>query len=260
MGLIAMKFITTDLEDISWLNHGFFTRMGGISTGLYTSLNCGIKTGDKPENVKTNRANVAAALDLMPEQLVIAKQVHGIKTVQVTKPWAMDDGPEADAMVTTERGLALGILTADCAPVLFAEKKERIIGAAHAGWKGALAGVVESTIEEMKKMGGKIENIQAAIGPCISANSYEVKDDFRTAFLEQDKANGQFFKPSPRAGHLLFNLPGYVTSRLNKAGIKSVYDVKQDTLTGATSFFSNRRAFLKSEKGFGLQISVIAIK
>jgi YfiH family protein len=255
-----MKVLTTDLEDISWLQHGFFTRMGGVSGGIYQSLNCGLKTDDKPANVHANRAKAAGALDLSPEQLVIAKQVHGIKTVQVKKPWSHEHAPEADAIVTAERGIGLGILTADCAPVLFAAKKERIIGAAHAGWRGAVGGILESTVEEMKKMGAKAENIEAAIGPCIGPNSYEVKNDFRDPFLAQDSSNEVFFKPSPRPGHLLFDLPGYVAGRLHLLGIKKVYDVRQDTLTGGSTFFSNRRAFLKSEKGFGLQLSVIAIK
>jgi len=255
-----MKFLTTDLEDISWINHGFFTRMGGVSSGLYTSLNCGIKTDDKQPHVRTNRAKVAEALYIPPEQLVMAKQVHGVKVLQVTAPWSIENAPEADALVTKERGIGLGILTADCAPVLLADKKEKIIGAAHAGWKGALGGILEATVAEMKKLGAKTENIAAAIGPCIGPNSYEVKADFKEPFLAQDKTNDRFFKPSPKAGHLLFNLPSYAAHRLQLLGIKSVYDTKQDTLTNATAYFSNRRAFLKSEKGFGLQASVIVMK
>lgn len=255
-----MKFLTTDLEDISWVQHGFFTRGGGVSTGIYTSLNCGLKTEDKPGYVHANRARVAAAFGLLPEQLVVAKQVHGNTAFHVAKPWKPENAPEADAIVTAERGIGLGILTADCVPVLFASKKEHCIGAAHAGWKGALGGVLESTVEAMKKLGAKPETIEAAIGPCIGPNSYEVKDDFRVPFLEQSGMNERFFKPSPRPGHLLFNLPGYVADRLHLLGVKTVYDVKQDTMTGDTVFFSNRRAFLKSEKGFGLQISVIAIR
>jgi hypothetical protein len=245
---------------MGWLDHGFFTRLGGVSTGLYTSLNCGIKTDDNSAHVRANRAKVAGALDLPPENLVIARQVHGLKTVQVKKPWDIDQAPEADALVTAEPGIGLGVLTADCVPLLFADKKKRIIGAAHAGWKGALAGIVESTIKTMEEMGSKPEDIEAAIGPCIGSNSYEVKDDFRESFLAQDGANAAFFKASPRAGRFLFNLPGYVSHRLKGLGIKKIHDTRQDTLTNETAFFSNRRAFLKSEKGFGLQASVIVIK
>ena len=255
-----MKFLTTDLEEMSWARHGFFTRLGGVSTGLYTSLNCGIKTDDKQPHVRTNRTKVAEALYIPLEQLVIAKQVHGAKALSVTKPWSIDNAPEADALVTAERGIGLGILTADCAPVLFADKKARIIGAAHAGWKGAVGGILEATVAEMKKLGAKPENIEAAIGPCIGPHSYEVKADFKEPFLAQDKANEKFFKTSPKPGHLLFNLPGYVTHRLNLLDIKTVHDTKQDTLTNETAYFSNRRAFLKSEKGFGLHASVIVIR
>lgn len=254
-----MKLLTTDLEEMPWVSHGFFTRLGGVSTGLYASLNCGIKD-DRPTHVRANRAKVAATLDLAPEHLVTGRQVHGAKVLHVTKPWSFESAPEADALVTAERGIGLGILTADCAPVLFAVKKDRVIGAAHAGWKGALGGILESTVGVMQKLGARLENIEAAIGPCIGPNSYEVKDDFRLPFLEQDQLNALFFKASPKPGHLLFNLPGYVTARLNLLGIKTVYDTRQDTLTNSAAFFSNRRAFLKSEKGFGLQISVIAIK
>ncbi len=255
-----MKFLTTDLEELPWVQHGFFTRQGGVSTGLYTSLNCGLRMDDKQTSVRENRARAAASLGLPPERLVTARQVHGNTVVHVTKPWNIDNAPEADGLVTAERGLGLGILTADCVPVLLMSKKERIIGAAHAGWKGAVGGVVESTVAAMIKLGAKAEHIEAALGPCIGPNSYEVKDDFKTPFLAQDKTNEKFFKPSPRPGHLLFNLPGYVTARLHQAGVKTIYDTKQDTLTGESTYFSNRRAFLRSEKGFGLQISVIAIR
>ncbi len=251
-----MKILTTDLDENSWLKHGFFTRLGGVSTGLFTSLNCGQKSDDKV-HVRTNRARVAESLYTPPDQLMFAKQVHGTKVIHVTKQWGLDNPPEADALVTGERGLALGVLTADCAPILFADSKERIIGAAHAGWKGALAGIIEATVEEMKNLGATTENISAAIGPCIGPNSYEVRDDFKQQFIQQDDSNERFFKPSPKPEHLLFNLPAYVAHRLHLAGIKTVYDVHQDTLTGEATFFSNRRAFLMSEKAFGLQASVI---
>lgn len=255
-----IKFLTTDLGEIAWLSHGFFTRLGGVSSGLYTSLNCGMRADDTPDNVRANRAHAASALDISPERLLIAKQVHGIKAVTVTKPWNNDSPPEADAIVTAERGIGLGILTADCVPVLFADEKARIIGAAHAGWRGALGGILESTVAAMEKLGAKAGNIQAAIGPCIAAHSYEVRDDFRPPFLERDKGSAQFFKVSPKPGHLLFNLPGYAAGRLKTLGIKVIYDVHQDTLTNETAFFSNRRAFLRSEKDFGLQLSIISIK
>lgn len=253
-----MNYLTTNLEKMPWVRHGFFTRHGGVSEGLYESLNCGLKADDDP-NFLTNRARVAAALEFAPEQLVVAKQVHGIKVVTVTKPWNIETAPEGDGMVTAERGIALGILSADCAPVLFAARKEKIIGACHAGWRGAVGGVLEATVEAMQKLGAKPENIQAALGPCIGPQSYEVSDDFAAPFLAQDKSNAQFFRAGTRPGHLIFNLPGYVTHRLTLAGVKTIHDTKQDTLT-TESFFSNRRAFLKGEKGFGLQVSVIGME
>lgn len=254
-----MKYLTTNLEKIPWVKHGFFTRHGGVSEGLYESLNCGQKADDKLSNVLENRARVVAALGLPPpEQPLIARQVHGVKVITVTKPWNMETAPEGDGMVTAERGIVLGILSADCAPVLFAARKEKIIGACHAGWRGAVGGVLEATVEAMQKLGAKPENIQAALGPCIGPQSYEVSDDFAAPFLAQDKSNAQFFRAATRPGHLIFNLPGYVTHRLTLAGVKTVFDTKQDTLT-TEIFFSNRRAFLKGEKGFGLQISAIGM-
>jgi len=255
-----MNYLTTNLEKIPWARHGFFTRLGGVSEGLYNSLNCGLKTDDTRDNIRENRARVAAALEFPAEQLVIAKQVHGIKVVTVTKPWGFAEGPEGDAMVTATPGIALGILTADCAPVLFAAKKERIIGACHAGWRGAVGGVLEETVAAMVKLGADVKNIQAALGPCIGPQSYEVSDDFPVPFLAQDASNARFFRnEATRPGHQIFNLPGYVTHRLNLAGVKTIHDTRQDTLT-AEIFFSNRRAFLKGEKGFGLQISVIGME
>jgi YfiH family protein len=255
-----MKFLKTDLEDISWVDHGFFTRQGGVSSGLYTSLNCGLKSEDKQTNVQANRSRVAGALGIAPDHLMMVRQVHGIKAICVTKPWTPDHAPEADAMVTAEPGIGLGILTADCAPVLLASKKERVIGAAHAGWRSALGGILDATVHEMEKLGAKRGHIEAAIGPCIGPRSYEVKEDFRAGFLQQDKKNEQFFKPSPKPGHFLFNLAGYLVVRLDLLGVKMVYNMGLDTLTNEIAYFSNRRAFLKSEKSFGLQASVIAIK
>ena len=255
-----MNYLITDLEKVPFIRHGFFTRHGGVSAGLFGSLNCGLKNDEENVNVRENRARVAAALDLPPEKLVIAKQVHGNVTLTVTKPWGFAEGAEADAMVTAKAGIALGVLTADCAPVLFVDKKARVIGAAHAGWKGAVGGILESTIEAMKKLGAEPKNILAAIGPCIGAASYEVKDDFTAPFLAQDAENQTFFRESPKAGHLIFNLPGYVAHRVGLQGVKTIYDTRQDTLAQESVFFSNRRAFLKSEKSFGLQISVISME
>jgi YfiH family protein len=257
-----MNYLSTNLETIPWLRHGFFTRHGGVSEGLYESLNCGWKADDDP-NFLTNRERVAGALGFSPGQLVIAKQVHGTKVIPVTRPWKYSDYktgsiPEGDAMVTAEPGIALGVLTADCAPVLFVAKNEQVIGACHAGWRGAVAGVLEATVEAMENLGAQARDIEAALGPCIGPQSYEVTDDFIVPFIDQDHSNTQFFRPGTREGHMMFDLPGYVTHRLKLLGVKAVYGTQQDTLANE-DFFSNRRAFLKGEKGFGLQVSVIGM-
>jgi len=196
--------------------------------------------------------------------MVVAKQVHGNTVITVTKPWKYSDYatggvPEGDGMVTAVRGIALGILTADCAPVLFADRKQKIIGACHAGWRGAVGGVLEATVEAMVKLGAKVENIQVALGPCIGPQSYEVSDDFPAPFLAQDALNIRFFREGTRPGHLMFDMPAYVTHRLTLAGLKTIHDTKQDTLV-TDSFFSNRRAFLNGETGFGVQASVIGME
>ncbi len=254
-----MKHITTDLAAIPWVQHGFFTRAGGVSGGIYASLNCGFKKDDKRNNVRTNRALAAEALGIAPGRLVVTRQTHGTKVVTVRKPWVPKNAPEGDGMVTAERGMGLGVLTADCVPVMFASKKDKIVGICHAGWKGALGGVPEQVFAAMKRRGAQPEDIAVAIGPCIGADSYEVSDDFMLPFQEQDSDNARFFKRSPNAGHHIFNLPGYVAQRLKRVGIETIYDTHQDTLTD-DSFFSNRRAYLTGEKGFGLQISIISIK
>lgn len=256
-----MKFLTTKLDkNLSWLRHGFFMRTGGISSGPYATLNCGLKTEDDLKNITANRARVAHAIEIEASHLVIAKQVHGNHAMKVDKPWGSNATPEADAIVTATPKLALGVLTADCAPVFFVEKKKKIIGAAHAGWRGALGGILDSTVSAMQEMGGDLAEMEAAIGPCIGPRSYEVQADFKDAFLKETAANDKFFTASPKAGRFLFDLPGYVTERLKGLGVKTVHDIQQDTLAGEAAFFSNRRAFLKGEKGFGLQISVIAIQ
>lgn len=256
-----MKFLTAGLQGIDGLRHGFFTRNGGVSEGLYGSLNCGLKNDDARENVMQNRARVAEAMGVMPECLVVGRQVHSATALVVSQPWAVEAAtPECDALVTAEQDLALGVLTADCAPVLFVDPKERIIGAAHAGWRGAVGGIIEATVAEMKRIGAKPGNIHAAVGPCIGPAGYEVSKEFDVPFLAQDRENAMFFRPAQKPGHLYFDLPGYVTRRLKIAGVAEVYDTAQDTLSQENDFFSNRRAFLRGEKGFGLQISVISMK
>ena len=230
------------LNEFVRIRHGFFTREGGVSEGIYASLNCGPGSSDKPEAVKENRRRVMAMLDLPEEALVTLYQTHSSDVVVVREPWEPGNPPKADAMVTDRPGIALGILTADCAPVLLADGKSGIIAAAHAGWKGALGGVLENTVKAMLEMGAKKPKIVAAIGPCIGHRSYEVGPEFPAAFLAEDAANADFFAPSPKAGHALFDLPGYISRKLARLGVHEVTRVPADTLRDEARFFSDPRS------------------
>ncbi len=257
---MSTKFITSEFENISWITHGFFTRIGGVSSSYYTSLNCSFDSEDSVKNIVINRERVAGELDIDSSKLVFLNQIHGSKTVKVIKPWSFDKAKEADAMVTNKKGIALGITSADGIPLLLADNKERIIGAAHVGWKNSYEGIIKSVISEMKNLGSKVSNIEATIGPCIGFNSYEVISDFKDDFVRQDREYEVLFKPSPREDRFLFNFSGYVVLMLQKTGVKTIYDMQLDTLSNEQKFFSARRAFLKSEKEFGMQASVISIK
>jgi YfiH family protein len=241
------------------VTHGFFGRQGGVSSGLYNSLNCGVGTQDDPANVQENRARVLASVG--GNALVTLKQVHSATCLYTDAAFA--HRPEADAVVTDVPGLAIGVLTADCGPVLFygetAEGKP-VIGAAHAGWGGALKGVLESTVKTMLGRGARIETISASLGPCIGQKSYEVQNDFALPFLEQDPANEHFFKAARREGHLMFDLPGYIASRLAQAGVQHVSITGIDTYSAEEDYFSYRRTTHRAEKDYGRQVSVIAIR
>ena len=244
--------------------HGFFGREGGVSQGIYASLNCGPGSKDDPQAVFQNRRLVADAL--APDiRLISLSQVHS-PTVYALPGWGTEDGtrPEGDAMVTATPGLGLGILTADCAPVLFADPKARVIGAAHAGWKGALGiknggGVLEATLEAMEKLGALRGRISATIGPCISQQNYEVGFDFRDRFLEQGLRMRRFFVPSNKEGHYRFDLPGYVAHRLTQAGTGTVENLAVCTYPAENGFFSFRRTTHAGEPDYGRQISAIVL-
>jgi polyphenol oxidase len=252
-----MKTLTTDLGN-DGIRHGFFTRQGGVSDGIYNSLNCAWGSGDRPENIRQNRGRVAAALGLAPENILTLSQVHSARAVTVTQGWTRENIPEGDALVTDRPGFGLAVLTADCVPVLFAARDKKIIGAAHAGWKGAVGGILEATIAAMHALGAGPSGITAAIGPCIGPESYEVKEGFEAPFLAQDKSNASFFRKARKEGHLMFDLPGYAAHRLKKLGV-SVVDLRQDTLANEDAFFSYRRTTQRGEKDYGRQISVVAI-
>jgi len=242
----------------SGVAHGFFTREGGISTGIYAALNCGLGSGDDPAHVAANRARCAEMLGVAPEGLLTAYQVHGITVAEVTVPWIPGTGPKADAMVTTRRGLALGILTADCTPILLADVKAGVIGAAHAGWKGAKAGVMDAVVAAMVRHGARQADIVAAVGPVIGRDSYEVGPEFRQAFLDDDPAAAAFFHDGPR-GRPHFDLPGFVIRRLEGLGLGEIDRIAADTCADARRFFSYRRSCLNGEPDYGRQLSAIAL-
>ena len=248
------------LNDLAAVRHGFFCRSGGVSEGLYSSLNCGYGSGDSPENVTENRRRAMAEIDLEGGRLVTAYQVHSPDVVEVKSPWAREDSPKADAMVTRERGLALGILTADCVPVLFADAEAKVIGACHAGWKGALNGVVAATVDAMVHLGAKAEAIAAGIGPAICQRSYEVGPEFPAPFLEQDPRNADFFCPGQREGHSHFDIKGYVARCLGAAGVKTIQTLPCDTCAEEDRFFSYRRSCQRKEPDYGRGLSAIYLE
>ncbi len=245
------------LSPVLACSHGFFTRQGGVSVGRYASLNCSLSGQDAPDAVRENRARVAQRLGAGPQNLVGMTQVHGTEVAVVEAAWPYGAGPRADAMVTNQPGVALGIVTADCAPVLLADLKARVIGAAHAGWRGAAAGVLEATIEAMVRLGARRASIGAAIGPCIRQPSYEVGPDLRDAILAHDGADDVFFIEGMRPHRWQFDLTGYCRARLHGLGRVDVIDA--DTLADTDRFFSHRRRILAGGGPIGHQISAIML-
>jgi YfiH family protein len=258
--------LTTDSIKVP---HGFFTRRGGVSGGGYATLNCSLSGRDDRDKVTENRARVARSLDLDPGRLLGLTQVHGTHVVTVTEPWAPGQGEKADAMVTNRPGLGLGIVTADCAPVLFADASAGIVGATHAGWRGTVAGVLEATISAIIALGSSPERISAAVGPCIAQASYEVGPDLRDCVLEYAPADSAFFRPGQREDRWQFDLPAYCVARLRGAGVGHILVIGIDTLVEEDRFFSHRRRTLAERTGLqdaafkagpiGHQISVIRL-
>ena len=247
------------LSDLPGIHHAFFTREGGVSNGLYASLNGGVGSDDLPSSVTENRARMAMALSVVPGRLITAYQIHSPEVVVVETPWSDSERPRADGIVTGVPGLAIGISTADCGPVLFADGEARIIGAAHAGWRGALTGVLEATIAAMEKLGAKRARVVAALGPTIRQPNYEVGTDLVDRFLTADRDNTRFFVPAGRAGHAQFDLPGYITSRLKRAGVSKVEDLGHCTYGDPARFFSYRRATHRAEPDYGRHVNAIAL-
>ena len=252
---MALEFLTSDL--LAGTRHGFFTRRGGASSGIYAGLNCGPGSSDQREAVALNRARVAEALGVPRERLLSLHQVHSTEVV-IAGPEGWTERPRADAMVTTHPGLALGILTADCAPVLFHDPEAAVIGAAHAGWRGAVDGVLEATLAAMESLGAAVPRIRAAVGPTISQRGYEVGPEFLARFLTEEAGYDRFFIPG-RSDRLLFDLPGFVLARLRAAGVAEAAWIGACTHADPDRYYSYRRATQAGEPDYGRLISAIRL-
>jgi len=244
---------------LTGIRHAFFTRAGGVSGGFYDSLNGGVGSRDAAGNVAKNRARMAAALGVAPSRLLTAYQFHSPNVVVADAPWTNDARPHADAIVTRMRALAIGVTTADCGPVLLADPQARVIGATHAGWRGALAGVIETTVAAMERLGAARGRIRAAIGPMIRQANYEVGPDLIARFAAADRASSRYFSPAARDGHAMFDLGGYVAARLQRAGVGQIEDLGLCTYADPDRFFSYRRATHRAEPDYGRHVNAIAL-
>jgi polyphenol oxidase len=249
--------LSPGLATLPRVRHAFFTRENGVSQGIYASLNGGQGSKDDPAHVAENRRRMAATLDA--PALVTAYQIHSATAVVATEPWTREAAPRADAIVTNRPNLAIGITVADCGPLLFADGNVGVIGAAHAGWRGAFDGVIESAVAKMEELGARRENIAAAIGPLIRQPSYEVGAEFVDRFRAADPTYENFFVPSPRADHAMFDLPGFISLRLAQSGIIAIHDLGLDTYADETRFYSYRRATHRGEPDYGRLIAAIAL-
>jgi YfiH family protein len=247
------------LSSIPGLSHAFFTRHGGVSRGLYESLNGGLGSDDDPANVGENRRRMAEQMGVTPSHFLSVWQIHSPDVVVASEPWQSDARPRADALVTRTEGLAIGVTAADCGPILFVDPNARVIGAAHAGWKGALTGILESTVEAMEKLGAERTGIVAAIGPLIRQHSYEVGGEFVERFVEADAENALFFVPSAREGHSMFDLAGFIRTRLENTGVLMIDDIGIDTYSD-DRFYSYRRSVHCKEPDYGRHVHAIALE
>ena len=247
------------LSALPGVTHGFFTREGGVSDGLSASLNIGLGSQDARERVLENRDRVATALGVPGDGLAMPWQVHSPDVAVVEEVWAPGEGPKADAVVTARPGIAVGVATADCGPILFADAEARVVGAAHAGWQGAFKGVIAATVAAMEDLGAARGRMVAVLGPTISATAYEVGPEFVARFEAVDPAWSRFFAPSSRAGHAMFDLPAFVGMRLAEAGVGTVGDLGLCTYADETRFFSYRRTTHRGEPDYGRLVSAIAL-
>jgi polyphenol oxidase len=251
--------VESNLLVLTGIRHAFFTREGGVSGGVYESLNGGIGSRDDAAHVGENRARMAASLGVAPDRFLTVYQVHSPTVVVAETPWSHETRPRADAIVTCLHDLAIGVTTADCGPVLFADAAAHVIGAAHAGWRGALTGVIEATLDAMERLGAKRRTIRAAIGPMIRQQSYEVGPDLIERFAAEDHASSRFFTPTAREGHAQFDLGGYIATRLERAGIGQIDDLGLCTYADPARFFSYRRMSHRAEPDYGRHVNAIVL-
>ena len=247
------------LKALPGIRHGFFTRAGGVSQGVYASLNCGPGSNDASEHIVENRRRVGRHLSAASDGVVTVYQEHGTTALAVSGPVDRQALPHADAIVSKTPGLVIGVLTADCAPVLFADPEARVVAAAHAGWRGAVHGIIDSAVREMERLGAKRARIAAVVGPCINQEAYEVGPEFEAQFLSIDPASSRFFARSETGGRPHFDLPGFVAERLREAGIGSVARLTLCTYENESLFFSYRRKVHRNEADYGRQISAIVV-
>lgn len=247
------------LSKLPGIRHGFFTRQGGVSDGLYESLNGGVGSEDSPAKVAENRARMAKSVGVAPERFLTCYQIHSPQVVVAETPWPAAERPRADAIVTRTPDLAIGVSTADCGPVLFADAEARVIGAAHAGWRGALTGVIEATVTAMEKLGAQRKRIVAAAGPMIRQPSYEVGQDLLDRFVALEPNTVRFFKKAERPGHFMFDLGGFIASRLRRAHVEQIEDLGHCTYADPAQFYSYRRATHRAEADYGRHINAIAL-
>ncbi len=241
------------------VSHAFFTRIGGVSQGVYASLNGGVGSNDDPAAVAENRARMAGVLGVAPRNFLVPYQIHSAEAQAVTAPWPESERPRCDGLVTATPGLALGVTGADCGVLLFADRRAGVIGAAHAGWKGALTGMVEALVAAMEGLGAKRRDIAAALGPTISAQSYEVGPEFLAQFQAGDAGYARFFAASAQPGHFMFDLPNFIELRAEQAGIGAFENLRLDTYADETRFFSYRRMTHRKEEDYGRLVAGIAL-
>jgi YfiH family protein len=247
------------LSDLPGLRHGFMTRAGGVSEGIYESLNCGLGSDDNLDHVRENRRRVLAMAGIPATTLLTAYQIHSPDVLVVEEEWRDGPRPKVDALVTTRKNIAIAASSADCVPILFADPEARVVAAAHAGWRGAVGGVLQATVKQMCALGARPERIRAGVGPCIGAASYEVGPEFPAPFLAQNPANARFFRPAQRAGHHMFDLESYVAAELAAMKLGAIEVAHRDTCAEAHTFFSYRRSCLRKEPDYGRHVSVIGL-